>query len=290
MENIVKTPRLHVPVMPVEVLQGLDLKAGDVVIDGTVGLGGHAALILERTAPTGRLIAIDRDARNLVVAKENLAAFGERVSYVRASYADMAEHAKDVDAVLLDIGFSSVHVDDASRGFSFQSEGPLDMRYDTTMGETAADLVNGATDVELAEILRVYGEETMARRIAGAIVAARRAKKFVTTTDLATVITTLIPRHGKTHPATKTFQALRIAVNDELGELKRGLEAALQVLKPGGRLVVITFHSLEDRLVKHALRDDDRWDAVKKAIKPGREEQVANPRSRSAKVRIAIKR
>lgn len=282
--------QLHIPVMINEVLTGLDLHPGDTILDGTVGLGGHAALILERTAPEGELIAVDRDARNLATAQENLRSFGDRVTFVRASYADMAAHAHDIDGILLDLGFSSVHVDDASRGFSFLHDGPLDMRYDTSKGETAADIVNGATKEELAEMFRIYGEESFAGRIAGAIVAQRRTKKFATTGELAQMIEAMFARRGKAHPATKVFQALRIAVNDELGELKRGLEAAVQTLKPGGRLVIITFHSLEDRIVKQFLKNNEQLEAQKKAIKPTREETVSNPRARSAKVRVAVKK
>ncbi|MFZ2682252.1 MAG: 16S rRNA (cytosine(1402)-N(4))-methyltransferase RsmH [Patescibacteria group bacterium] len=278
----------HIPVLATEVIAGLELKPGQTVIDGTLGLGGHAALILAATAPDGQLIGIDRDDRNLVTAQQNLAVFGERVRYVHSSFAEMASLNVTVDAVLLDLGFSSVHVDAADRGFSFQNDGPLDMRYDTRGELTAEEIVNSWSREDLGTILRRLGEEPAAHRIVKAIFDARRTQRITTTHQLAELISTVVPRRGKMHPATRTFQALRLAVNDELGEVKKGLEAAMTVLKPGGILAVITFHSLEDRLVKHWLKESEAFETLtKKPIIPSRTEILANSRSRSAKLRLA---
>lgn len=282
---------LHVPVLATEVIAGLELKSGSTIIDGTLGLGGHTRLILEATAPHGVVIGIDRDDRNLATAKQRLAVYGERVRYVHSSFSAMNTLGVSADGVLLDLGFSSVHVDAPERGFSFQNEGPLDMRYDTRGELTAEDIVNGWSKDDLATLLRRLGEEPAAHRIAKALFDARREQRITTTTQLADIISAVVPRRGKIHPATKTFQALRLAVNDELGEVEKGLVAAADVLKPGGILAVITFHSLEDRLVKHWLKDAEQFEVLsKKPIVPGRPEVVSNPRSRSAKLRLARKR
>lgn len=281
----------HVPVLAAEVIAGLDLKPGAIIIDGTLGLGGHTALILERTAPDGKVIGIDRDARNLELAREQLAKYGGRVRYVHSSFSAMNTLGVEADGVLLDLGFSSVHVDAPERGFSFQNDGPLDMRYDTQGELTAEDIVNGWSKDDLATILRRFGEEPAAHRIAKAIFDARREQRITTTLQLAEIISAIVPRRGKAHPATKTFQALRLVVNDELGEVEKGLQAAQEVLKPGGILAVITFHSLEDRLVKHWLKEHPEFESLsKKPIAPGRAEVLSNPRSRSAKLRLAKKR
>lgn len=281
----------HVPVLAAEVIAGLDLKPGAIIIDGTLGLGGHTALILERTAPDGKVIGIDRDARNLELAREQLAKYGGRVRYVHSSFSAMNTLGVEADGVLLDLGFSSVHVDAPERGFSFQNDGPLDMRYDTQGELTAEDIVNGWSKDDLATILRRFGEEPAAHRIAKAIFDARREQRITTTLQLAEIISAIVPRRGKAHPATKTFQALRLVVNDELGEVEKGLQAAQEVLKPGGILAVITFHSLEDRLVKHWLKEHLEFESLsKKPIAPGRAEVLSNPRSRSAKLRLAKKR
>ena len=285
---MVTVMQAHIPVLATEVIDGLNLTAGKTIIDGTLGLGGHAALILDRTAPDGILIGIDRDDRNLETAKHNLAKYGDRVQYVHSSFSTMNSLGVQVDVILLDLGFSSVHVDAAERGFSFQNDGPLDMRYDTREELTAEAIVNSWSIDDLAALLRQLGEEPQARKIANAIFAARRAKRITSTVQLADVVSAVVPRRGKTHPATKTFQALRLAVNDELGEVQRGLEAAQTVLKPGGILAVITFHSLEDRLVKHWLKDSEAFEVMsKKPIVPGRPEILSNPRARSAKLRLA---
>ncbi|HRH32200.1 MAG TPA: 16S rRNA (cytosine(1402)-N(4))-methyltransferase RsmH [bacterium] len=279
---------LHIPVLATEVIAGLDLKPGATIIDGTLGLGGHTALILERTAPDGKVIGIDRDARNLELARERLSKYGDRVQYVHSSFSAMNTLGVEADGVLLDLGFSSVHVDAPERGFSFQNDGPLDMRYDTQGELTAEDIVNGWSKDDLATILRRFGEEPAAHRVAKAIFDARRAQRITTTLQLAEIISAVVPRRGKAHPATKTFQALRLVVNDELGEVEKGLLAAQEVLKPGGILAVITFHSLEDRLVKHWLKDRLEFENLsKKPLVPGRAEILSNPRSRSAKLRLA---
>jgi 16S rRNA (cytosine1402-N4)-methyltransferase len=307
---------LHTPVLLNAVLDGLQVAArpDGLFIDGTVGAGGHAAAIL-RTAPQARLLGFDRDPRSLDVAREVLAPFGERVRLVHASYDTMDSAAPaygfaagNVDGILLDLGLSSMHVDDAERGFAFRIDGPLDMRFDPSAGgPTAADLVNALDADELADLIYQYGEERDSRRIARAIVAARPLR---TTRQLAGVIEQAqhSPRE-KIHPATRTFQALRIAVNDELGAVERVLPQAITLLHPGGRLAVISFHSLEDRIVKRFFRDE-ATDCLcpprqpvctcghrasltlvnRKPITAGQAEIAANPRSRSARMRIAEKR
>ena len=281
----------HIPVLAKEVIEHLALKPGGRVLDGTVGLGGHAAMMLHATSPDGTLVGFDRDARNLAVARENLSLFGNRVELINDSFGNLAEHAVHAfDAELFDLGFSSVHVDDASRGFSFQHDGPLDMRYDTRQELTAEEVVNSFSRDELAAIFRRYGEEPMAPKVAKAIFEARREQRITTTLQLADIISAVIPRRGKMHPATRVFQALRIVVNDELGEVERGLASAVSALRPGGRIGVISFHSLEDRLVKNFFRErSDVTIITKKPLVAAREEAKANPRSRSAKLRIAEK-
>lgn len=283
---------MHIPVMATEVMEALALAPGMTVLDGTLGLGGHASLIIEKTGPNGRLIGFDADDRNLALARERLHADAERVTFIHDSYARAAAHdLPPLDAALLDLGFSSVHVDDPARGFSFLHDGPLDMRYDMRQERTAATIVNGATEDELAEILRVYGEEPNARRIAETIVRARKEQQLTTTGDLAALIATILPRRGKTHPATRTFQALRIAVNDELGALEEGLKAITALLRPGAHFAVLTFHSLEDRVVKRFFAEAEDLELLtKKPLLPSREEIVNNPRARSAKLRTVQKR
>ncbi len=286
----------HVPVLTEETLRALAPKPGGTYADGTVGHGGHALLVLEASGPDGRLLAIDRDPRNLSVARERLAPYGGRVLFVQGSYADLPRFAQEngfgtFDGILLDVGFSSAHVDDPARGFSFGTDGPLDMRYDQAQETSAATIVNGWKKDELATLFRLYGEEPAAARIAEAIFHARKTERIVRTTQLADLVAAVVPRHGRIHPATKVFQALRIAVNDELGELERVLPAATDLLAPGGRLAVISFHSLEDRIVKQFLASRDDLDALTKRPVTASEEEVArNPRARSAKLRAAVKR
>lgn len=281
----------HTPVLAKEVLDGLNLTPGATVIDCTVGLGGHAKLVLEKTDPDGSLIGFDRDARNLERAQEVLLSYTKRVRLIHDSFAHIDLHELPaVDGILFDLGFSSVHVDDASRGFSFQKDGPLDMRYDTTQEITAATIVNNWSPDELSDLFRVYGEEIRAHDIAKAITHARRKERFESTLQLAKLISRVSPRRGKIHPATKVFQALRMEVNDELGQVQLGLEKAVELLKPEGRLCVITFHSLEDRLVKQFIQNNEQLTRIsKKPIRAAWEEQRKNPRARSAKLRIAQK-
>lgn len=281
----------HIPVLMNEVLDSLNLTPGAAVLDGTVGLGGHASQILKVIGPKGQLVGIDRDARNLELAEQNLTSYKDQVTLIHDSFGDLAKHdLGPFDGILFDLGFSSVHVDDASRGFSFQADGPLDMRYDTTQEVSAETIVNGWQQNELADLFRVYGEEPRANQIAKAITHERRKDRIVSTKQLADLIESVAPRRGKIHPATKVFQALRMQVNDELGEIDRGLEAAVSLLKPEGRLCVITFHSLEDRLVKQFINNNQELTRVsKKPIRPSWEEQQSNPRSRSAKLRVAEK-
>jgi 16S rRNA (cytosine1402-N4)-methyltransferase len=303
----------HKPVMVAEVLNALTPQPDGHYADGTVGGGGHAAAILDASSPTGWLYGCDRDGAAIEVAKQRLAAFAGRFELRRGNFADLAEWvpANGCDGVLLDLGVSSAQLDQAGRGFSFQLEGPLDMRMDDRQPLTAAEMVNTAEAEELAKLLWDYGGERNARRMAAAIVRERERAPLATTRQLAELIERVAPRHGKkAHPATRVFQALRIAVNDEIGSLKRGLETALRLLKPGGRLVVITFHSLEDRVVKEFGRARARdytftggvdvpelrqsrspelkW-VIRRAITPGEGELRENPRSRSAQLRVIEK-
>lgn len=279
----------HTPVMATEVIENLQLQSGLTVLDGTVGLGGHAAMMAEIIGPKGVLWGFDRDASNLELARANLKNYPQ-AKLIHASFAQMREHVDQADRILMDLGFSSVHVDDPMRGFSFQSDGPLDMRYDQTSELTAAMVVNSWPKDELARIIRQYGEEPKAYKIADAITKARKKERFTRTLQLADLIATIIPRRGPRNPATTTFQALRIAVNDELGEVERGLEAAVQTLKPGGKIGVITFHSLEDRIVKNFFRSHPELSPdTKKPLIPTRNEILSNPRARSAKFRVATK-
>lgn len=279
----------HIPVLAEEVITGLQLSPAMVVVDATLGLGGHARLMLEVIGPQGKLYGFDRDDRNLIIAKDNLATYGNQFEFIRDSYANLGHYNLPAfDAILFDLGYSSAHVDDPTRGFSFMHEGPLDMRYDQSQELTAQMVVGQMSKEDLAKILRQLGEETFANQIADAIVKARREERIVTTTQLADLIAKTIHRRGKIHPATKTFQALRIFVNDELGEVERGLAAAVAGLKSGGRIAVLTFHSLEDRLVKQYFKNCEQLEVLtKKPVVAGRAETLENPRARSAKLRIA---
>ncbi|MCU0783910.1 MAG: 16S rRNA (cytosine(1402)-N(4))-methyltransferase RsmH [Verrucomicrobia bacterium] len=305
---------IHKPVMVAEVLDALRPRAGGRYADGTVGGGGHAAAVLAGSWPDGRLSGCDRDGDAVEAARARLAEFAGRFELRHENFAGMAGWipANSCDGMLLDLGVSSPQLDVAERGFSFQQDGPLDMRMDARQALTAAELVNSASAEELAKIFWELGDERDSRRFARAMVHDREQRPFRTTRQLAELIERLSPRAGrKTHPATKVFQALRLAVNDELSSLKRGLDAAWTILKPGSRLAVITFHSLEDRLVKEFGRARTRdytfpggtdvpelrvprtpeavW-VTRKAIKPGAAELAANPRSRSAQLRVLEKR
>jgi len=306
----------HVPVLLQETMDVLAVRPGGVYIDCTVGGGGHAAEILRLSSPDGRLIGFDQDEAALGAAGERLAPFGERVQLVRTNFAEIAAVVArlglgSVDGVLMDIGVSSYQFDEGERGFSYHHDAPLDMRMDRTKPLTAAVVVNEWPEDELARVIREYGEERWARRIAQFIVRARKTGPIETTGQLVEIVKAAIPaaaRREGGHPARRTFQAIRIAVNDELGALERGLQGALQVLKPGGRLAVITFHSLEDRIVKRTFA---RWanpctcppDApvcvcgkrplaepvTRRPIRPSAAELAANPRSRSATLRAIVK-
>ena len=287
----------HVPVMTAEVLQHLRPERGGIFIDCTLGLGGHARAVLEAGAT--RLIGLDRDRHALASAEETLSAWRDRIDLVHSDYRALDEvlDARDiavVDGALADLGVSSMQFDAPGRGFSFQRDEPLDMRMDQSAGDTAADLVARSSERELADAIFQYGEERFSRRIARAIVDARRETPVATTGRLASIVRRAIPRRGfaRIDPATRTFQALRIWVNRELENLDRFLETAVRRLRAGARLVVITFHSLEDRIVKHTLRALESGDAgvrvlTKKPIVPSDEEITRNPRARSAKLRAA---
>ncbi|MFQ3535893.1 MAG: 16S rRNA (cytosine(1402)-N(4))-methyltransferase RsmH [Aggregatilineales bacterium] len=300
----------HQPVLLAEVLEALQpgQHPEGRFIDGTLGAGGHAAALLS-AAPHARLLGIDRDPRSLAIAQGRLAAFGERAVLVHANFdqiaAIAAQHAfAPSEGILLDLGFSSMHVDDPERGFSFRADAPLDMRYDPQSGvPSAADLLNTLSLEALADLLYTYGEERESRRLARAIVAAR---PLLTTRQLAQLIEHTLPRREKIHPATRTFQALRIAVNDELGALERALPQMVALLRQGGRVAIISFHSLEDRIVKHFFARESTACLcpprqprctcehkatlrliTRKPITPSAVELAANPRSRSAKLRVA---
>lgn len=280
----------HIPVLLEEVIEGLQLSPGDKVIDATLGLAGHTKAMLSIIGAKGKVYGFDRDARNLALAKQELAN-AKNVECIHASFGDMNRfELPQVQAILFDLGFSSLHVDEAQRGFSFMQDGPLDMRYDTSQGVTAEEIVNGWSKDELAKLFRLYGEEPRAFRIAKAIFDARRKERITTTRQLAELVEQSIGRSGKAHPATRIFQAIRIAVNDEFGEIERGLQAAEELLAPGGRIAVISFHSLEDRLIKRWFKSSEQLEIItKKPIIPTREESLNNSRARSAKLRIAQK-
>jgi 16S rRNA (cytosine1402-N4)-methyltransferase len=277
----------HIPVLSQETVTGLGVIAGGWYLDATVGGGGHSELILQ-AAPDVRLVALDRDLQALAAAKARLAPYGDRVQFWHGNYADYQPLAQKFDGIIADLGVSSVQLDLAERGFSFRHEAPLDMRMDRSQGTTAADLVNHTSEVELARIIFTYGEERMSRQIARDIVAGR---PFTTTTELAYAIGGAVPkayRYGRIHPATRTFQALRIMVNQELSSLEKFLAVAPTWLKPSGRIGLISFHSLEDRIVKHTLRENERLKVLtKKPIISTDAELAANPRARSAKLRWA---
>jgi 16S rRNA (cytosine1402-N4)-methyltransferase len=282
----------HVPVLLAPAVEQLAVRPGGFYVDGTVGLGGHAAEVLRRSSPGGRLLGLDRDEDALAVARERLAAFGDRVRLAHGDWRALPEvlAGERPDGVLLDLGVSSLQLDTAERGFSFRAEGPLDMRMDRSSGPTAADLVNRLPERELADVIYRYGEEHASRRIARAIVRAREKAHLRTTGELAAVVRRAAGRARKRglDPATLTFQALRIAVNRELDGLGEALAAIARRLAPEGRLAVIAFHSLEDREVKNAFRAlarDGFTLLTRKPVRPTEEEARANPRARSARLR-----
>lgn len=294
----------HKPVLLKEAIDFLNCRANGIYVDGTVGSGGHARLILERSAPGGRLIGLDWDAQAIIRAKENLASFGERVTLINKNFKFLKEvlerlDISKVDGILLDLGVSAEQLEDAERGFSFQRDGPLDMRMSSEISTTARELVNRLSAAELKEIIWKYGEERWAGRIAQAIVHSRRHAPITTTGELARLIKKAIPvPPRRLHPATRTFQALRLVVNEELENLEIFLEQAPEVLSPQGRIVIISFHSLEDRIVKNKFRSLAKNKKGKegafrlltpKPVTPSREEVLANPRARSAKLRAMEK-
>ncbi|HXM55922.1 MAG TPA: 16S rRNA (cytosine(1402)-N(4))-methyltransferase RsmH [Candidatus Dormibacteraeota bacterium] len=304
-------PPRHLPVLSKESIELLQPRPGSVMVDGTVGLGGHTRLLLDLIAPGGRLLGIDRDDVALAEAERRLGAVRPPPVLRRGDFADLATIARDegfdhVDGVLLDLGVSSPQLDDPARGFSFRQDGPLDMRMDRRASLTAERVVNGLPPRELADLIRRLGEERWAARIADFVVARRPLR---TTRQLAGAVEAAVPRAAwprDIHPATRTFQAIRMHVNDELGSLQRGLRGAVEILSPGGRLAVIAFHSLEDAAVKRFLADEAR-DCVcpprqpvctcghratlriltRKPLRPTEQEVAVNPRSRSARLRAA---
>ena len=301
----------HQPVLLQEAISALRIKANGFYLDGTFGRGGHSRAILAGLTEQGRLLALDKDPQAVAAGME---ALGDdpRFSLAQGSYADMDRWIHDwgvehgLDGILLDLGVSSPQLDDPERGFSFMEDGPLDMRMDPTQGVSAADWLAEATEREMARVFWEFGEERHARRIARSIVVARRHKKLERTLQLARLIEGTIGRAERKHPATRCFQAIRIHTNNELANLARGLEAATRQLRPGGRLVAISFHSLEDRLVKRTLREAARPGQVRrnipehpdwvprlkligKVVRPSDDEISANPRARSAVMRVAEK-
>lgn len=286
--------------MPLEALAWLRPQAGQIFVDCTVGYCGHAAEILAASAPSGIVIGIDRDRQAIEAGRKRLESFGDRAVLIKGHFVDLKRHLADrsisrVHGLLFDLGVSSPQIDEPGRGFSFQVEGPLDMRMDQDSGATAADIVNRTDEVDLANMIYQFGEERYSRRIARAIVRARASRPFTTTSELVSVITSAVPGHyrrGRIHCATRTFQALRIAVNQELDHLEPALRDAADVLVPGGRLCVISFHSLEDRIVKQTFRALSAGSGgeleilTKRPQLPTGEEIDRNPRSRSAKLRV----
>lgn len=285
----------HVPVLLEAIAAILQPRPGGRYLDATVGVGGHAETILRASEPTGTLVGIDRDAEALALARQRLDVFGERVMLLHGRYEYLTElvgAGRAFDGILFDLGASSLQLDTAARGFSFGREGPLDMRMDRSGGSTAADIAARLSEQELADLIFRFGEERWSRRIARAIVEARQKEPIRSTTALANVVSRAIPRRywpRHIHPATRTFQALRIVVNDELGRLDRALAQAVDLLHPAGRVVVMSFHSLEDRIVKQEWRDMAAAGIVriltKRPMRPGEAETTANPRARSAKLR-----
>jgi 16S rRNA (cytosine1402-N4)-methyltransferase len=284
------TDFFHLPVLPQQVLESLQIRAGGCYLDATVGGGGHSQLILQ-AAPEVTLVALDQDLQALAAAQETLADFAGQTTFVHSNFSRYEPEKLRFDGILADIGVSSTQLDQSQRGFSFRYEAPLDMRMDSTQTLTAEEIVNHWDEKTLADTIFEYGEERLSRRIARRIVEQR---PFYTTTELAGAIAAVYPpkaRNGRIHPATRSFQALRIAVNSELAVLETFLAKAPDWLSPGGRLAIISFHSLEDRLVKYAFRGDERLQIVtKKPLVASDEEVRENKRSRSAKLRVAQRR
>lgn len=284
---------VHIPVLPAEVIEGMNPQPGDIVVDGTLGGGGHTRELLKLIGPSGRLFGFDRDPFAIEDTRQRLP--DENATFITANYSDMPEVLAQlgidlVDSILLDLGLSSDQLADRERGFSFQSDGALDLRFNPMAGESAAKLVNRLSEKHLANLIYQYGEERFSRRIARKIVKLRHANKIETSSQLAAIVRSCIPK-SKTQsidPATRTFQALRIAVNEELKWLKIAMKRLPDLLQPGGRIAVISFHSLEDRIVKQALNENSELEVLtRKPLQAGEAELAVNPRSRSAKLRIA---
>jgi 16S rRNA (cytosine1402-N4)-methyltransferase len=300
----------HKPVLYQEIIHALQPKNPGRYVDGTIGAGGHARGILEACAPGGCLLGFDLDSQALALARETLAPYGKRAILVQASYLSLLEVMQRlgwdaVEGIMIDLGVSSMQLDTSERGFSFNNDAPLDMRFNRDGGLTAAQLINTAPETDLANLLFQYGEEPRARKIAKMIV---QARPLTTTLQLAEIVEKAYPGHSRVHPATRTFQAIRIAVNDELSVLEQALPRAIQALRPGGRLAVISFHSLEDRIVKDFFRRESKdlinppyekiyeterkamlKEMTRKPITPSPDEIELNPRARSAKLRVAEK-
>lgn len=293
--------KFHTPVLANEIVAWLACRPGRIYLDCTVGDGGLASRILDLTGPDGILVGIDRDGEAILRSRERLKPHGVRAVLIRGNFSELKQHLAladipRVDGVVFDLGLSSAQLNRADRGFSFLTDGPLDMRMDQSTGQTAAELVGRLPEQELADVIYQYGEERFARRIARAIVRARKESPLRTTLELASVVREAVPRscrHGRIHCATRTFQALRIAVNRELEILEGALRDAAEVLTPGGRLCVISFHSLEDRIAKQTIRSFSQGPSpllkplTKKPQVPSTLEREGNPRARSAKLRVA---
>lgn len=304
----------HTPVLLKECIELLDIKAGGVYIDGTLGMGGHSEAILKRLGPGGRLAALDRDPSAVERAGKRLSSYGARFTAVHANFRDLDKVMKELgiekaDGMLFDLGVSSPQLDEAERGFSYMSDAPLDMRMDNSGGTDAAFIINRWPEKELARIFREYGEERYASRAAAAVVRARESGEIKSTLELAEIIRGAMPPAAlreKQHPAKRCFQAVRIAVNDELSAVSEMMEKAPDLLRPGGRLAVISFHSLEDRIVKNAIQSREHGctcpreapvctcgfvqslrSVTRRPVTAGAEELADNPRSRSAKLRVA---
>jgi len=295
-------PTVHHAVLVEEAMVALNVASGGLYVDATLGGATHTEELLKRSAPDGRVLSLDVDRKALASAASRLSSFGDRWIGAESNFRHLREVATErgfapADGILFDLGFSSDELADASKGLSFLHDGPLDMRLGPKSNEdglTAADIVNSWPQDDLEKMLMNFGEEKFARKIAEAIVKARKASRIVGTFDLVTIVKHAVPfnyEHGRIHPATRTFQALRIAVNDELEALKEGIAQAREILKPGGRIAIITFHSLEDRIVKQAFAGADDLQLInKKPLVPTEQEIASNPRSRSAKLRSAAKK
>ncbi len=289
----------HTPVLVREVIEFLKCRPGGIYLDCTLGEGGHTEEILRASAPDGRVIGLDRDLQSIEQARERLAAFGSRVVFHHENFVHLdavldREAVQEVDGILFDLGVSSVQLEIGDRGFSFLKDGPLDMRMDQTKGKTASELIHQLSESELTRIFQEYGEERWAKKISRFIVQERARASITRTSHLTELILKAIPKRGhfaRIHPATRVFQALRIAVNDELSNLRLAMEVAIRRLKSTGRLCIISFHSLEDRIVKHGFRDWEKQGQIrvitKRPVMAGEEERMFNPRCRSAKLRAA---